>query len=262
MKKNFKVLAMVALIGEAFAACSNNDGPQGNDDYRLYNEADSAAFCEVMKAAYGPYLPGLSYAMDFTLEDASTWPNSLVMWQDPSEGNRNKRIARISLTNLFESTGHYPSESWPSDRYGHISPAVWDLDCLRVLSVKSEMFHGAVPECGDGARSLSRFEFDNTNISSLPLDLFTLPNITDVHGWGNKELKHLPDGIENVPFKDNLTCTIKYSGLTDAAPIDIKIRFGLENNEYTSVDWDSFRRADIMDLLHKTGQKFWCVGAA
>lgn len=76
MKKLIGISVVVALLGAAFAACSN-DKPNPNEGFRIYNEADSAAFCEVLKAAYGPYLPGLSYAMGFTLDDASTWPRIL-----------------------------------------------------------------------------------------------------------------------------------------------------------------------------------------
>lgn len=248
MKKFFGIFAVVALLGAAFAACSN-DEPNPNEGYRLYNEADSAAFCEIMKAAYGPYLPGLSYAMGFTLDDASSWPKELVIWEMGGEFGPNKRIVWLNLYNLFESTGLNPSESWPSEKFGHISPAVWDLECLTYFRVESEMFHGEVPECGDGATRLSLFYLDNTNITSLPLDIFTRPNLTNLHCSHNMALKHLPDGIENIPFKDKLACTIRNSGLTGAAPMDIKLRFGLEKNEYTSVDWDGFRKVDILEML-------------
>lgn len=186
--------------------------------------------------------------------------SNIVTWERGAGGSWDKRIVYIRLSNLFESTGTYPSEGWPSERYGHISPAIWDIEFLKALNIYSEMFYGEIPECGEGGKYLESFSFNNTNISSIPLDLFTLPNIHHISGPDNKNLKHLPKGIEDVPFKDNLKCSFTRSGLTGEAPVGLHLRSWLDENDYTSVDWDSFNQINILDRLRDTKTISWFQG--
>lgn len=235
------------ILGAAFSACSSDGPDKPEDKVRLYNEADSVALCKILKAAYGPYLDGLMYIHDKSLDDMSSW-YPMVVWENV-EGSAEKRIVSLTLPNLFEDTGSMPASPWPSEEYGHISPAIWDLECMKHFLVVSEMFHGEIPPCGDGGQNLLHFEFRETNISALPLDLFTLPNLRQLYGRRNMALKKLPDGLETIPFRSDLDCWIYESGLTDDAPVDLKIFIRLTENEYTSVDWEKLRKVDVLNIL-------------
>ncbi len=249
MKKIFGIFALVMMLGATFSACSSDGPDKPEDKVRLYNEADSVAFCKVMKAAYGPYLDGLLYSMGASLDKASSWPGAV--WGNVS-GSSEKRIVGISLANLFEETGHMPSVAWPSEDYGHVSPAIWECEYLQTLVVKSEVFHGEIPTCGDSGGNLKHFEMRNTNISSIPLDIFKLPALEALYIYGNMALKELPDGIGDIPFRTGVTMRVEESGLTGVAPVNIKLKISLIHNDYNTIDWERFKRIDVKDILTNT----------
>ena len=246
MKNFLGAVALTAIIGLSFSACSNNDDPSGPDyTVQTYSQHDKALYQEILKAAYGPYLDGLLYSLNATLDDPESYPGA--RWSNV-EDCPDMRITEISLNNLFEKTGHMPSVGWPSESYGHISPAIWDLESLNSIYIESEMFHGEIPPCGEGGKNLRVLNIDNTNITSLPLDLFMLPNMTALAGWGNMALKQLPDGMNSVPYK-NVLWRLREGGLTGSAPADIDIDLILSYNEYTSVDWDVWKDIDVISRL-------------
>lgn len=260
MKKLFGIIVLTCLLSGSFAAC-NNDGadlPDYND--LMFNKQDREAYCEVLKAAYGPYLEDLLSSLNASLDDPKSYPGAVWTYV---EGSLDKRIVGIELKNLFEETGHIPSENWPIETCGHISPAIWDLEYLSILFISSEMFHGNLPPCGDGGKHFKRLDLYSTNISSLPLDLFRLPKMTALWGTDNIALKYLPEGLGSLPYK-HVDWYLLKGGLTGNVPTNIDIPIDLSYNEYTSVDWEEWKKIDVISRLKlypDTTVKFYYVTA-
>ena len=259
MKKLFGIIVLTCLLSGSFAAC-NNDGadlPDYND--LMFNKQDREAYFEVLKAAYGPYLEDLLSSLNASLDNPKSYPGAVWAYV---EGSLEKRIVTIVLKNLFEETGQITSEDWPSETYGHISPAIWDCEYLTTLGISSEMFHGDMPPCGDGGKNFKCLYLFNTNITSLPLDLFMLPTMTALFGTGNKALKHLPEGMGSVPYK-HVDWYLLEGGLTGTVPAEIDIPIDLSYNEYTSVDWEDWKKIDVISRirLHPDSEGTYYVSA-
>lgn len=234
----FLSLVIAIPVSTIFIACSDSlDRPDFVPPRTVYNQKDSAAFCEVMKAALGPSIAKFD---KLKLDDIQTWiDNDFVKWKYYDDIKEN-RIWIMSLDDLLGGTS--------PDYKGYISSDIWDLDSLVSFSIARSYVHGSFPSPEGRGKNLQSIVILYSFISELPLDLFTLPNLIHMQIEANPHLTKLPEGFELLP-KDTKRNKTRYlldnNSFTGKVPVNPNLTVDLRYNKFTEIDWEEWNKIDF-----------------
>lgn len=241
MKNLIKILAVAIPFIWSFQSCGSDEDPEFRpvEEYRPYNSNDSAAFCDIMKTAYGPNLDKVCDYYKMKLDSISTWPSGLAQWTWFEDLNEHR------LTDITVCDEHVYFDKLQN---GEVSQEVWELDSLRTMTICVRGVYGEFPERKGKGERLEFLIIQNTNLSSIPFDLFTLPKLSRMLILSNKRLTSLPEGFESLPpddKEDKTVYKIMSNGLRGAAPSNLSRTIWLTDNEYQSIDWEIWKKTDF-----------------
>lgn len=241
MKNLIAFLVISISVVCLLQSCGNNDQPDFRPakEYRSYNSNDSAAFCEIMKTAFGPNLDKVCDYYKMKLDSIPSWPSGTPQWQSFDD------IKEYRITDLTVCDEHI---YFDKIHYGEVSPMIWELDSLRTMTICAKGVGGDFPERKDKGKQLKLLIIQNTQLSTIPLDLFTIPGLNRMLILSNKNLFSLPKGIESLPpddKKDKTIYKIAGNGLNGSAPSNLSRTLWLINNEYRSIDWEHWKDTDF-----------------
>lgn len=241
MKNLIAFLLISVSVICSLQSCGNDDQPDFRPakEYRPYNSNDSAAFCEIMKTAFGPNLDKVCDYYKMKLDSIPSWPSGMPEWQWFDD------IKEYRITDLTVCDEHI---YFDNIFYGEVSPMIWELDSLRTMTICIKGVCGDFPERKDKGEKLKLLIIQNTQLSTIPLDLFTCPELNRMLVLSNKKLFSLPKGIESLPpddKKDKTVYKISGNGLTGSAPSNLSRTFWLNDNDYRSIDWKHWKDTDF-----------------
>lgn len=271
MKYLLYFLIAAGLLTINLQSCSDRDDPGDNQLQPLFNSNDSAAFCEILEMAYGPHLNDLCRACDMKLDRIRTWPGNMVLWEW-FEDIKQYRIVQFNLgvyddsnrlwdTDKILEPGNEPPE-YPD--YGRVSPRIWDLDSLTILKVGYKLFRGDFPPYKEGkGKRVNTILISKTNISSIPLEMMTLPNLIRLTLNYNQRFSKMPDGFESLPVDNKSQPTIyefTHNALNGPCPANLSRKMWFDNNEFDSVDWEQWEKTDFRAKLLGFTEKIGVIG--
>lgn len=255
MKNLIAFLLISVSVICSLQSCGNDDQPDFRPakEYRPYNSNDSAAFCEIMKTAFGPNLDKVCDYYKMKLDSIPSWPSGMPEWQWFDD------IKEYRVTYLFiNSAPTDPFSFYPPDEdnpeFGKLSKSIWDLDSLRTLRLYGGLFHGDIPSSNGKGKRMSFINIEQTNISSIPLDIFTLPELGFLAVSSNPRLKRLPKGYESLPPDDREKPAIylfQYNGFSGKCPGNLTRQMNFAGNNYDSVDWSEWETIDFSSKILK-----------
>ncbi len=259
MKYLLYFLIVAGLVTINLQSCSDRDEPLPTEPYSLFNSNDSAAFCEILEMAYGPHLNNLCKVYKMRLDSVPSWPLTMVRWQW-FDDIAQYRIVQLYLgiNDLRQGLWHmeqiYPIGKEPAGfpDYGRISPRIWDLDSLRNMEFGYELLRGDFPAYSGGGKKIRGIAIGYTNITSIPLEMLTLPDLKVLEVNHNHKFSKMPDGWDLIPEDTKPQPTIYHfidNALHGTCPADIARKMWFNDNEFNSVDWDQWEKINFLDKL-------------
>lgn len=238
--KNLLCLILCAVAASCtFIGCRNSDEPEFKDTKPLYSPKDSLTFVKIYETCNGQLLNNPEhYSQPMRLKNISTWKSVEWEWSEETE---EYRIVYINL----------------SPKYGEvvIPECVADLDSLHVLSIRGKGIVGSIPSSIKNLTKLTHLGIEGTSIIGLPDDLFTYwKGIRYIRIEHNKYLTKLPSSI-TYPNFDKLSWEyypdvhMNYNGFIGKCPLNIPFFVYLQNNKFSDVDWESYRKVPDESLI-------------
>lgn len=207
----------------------------------VFNQNDSAVFCDVFKEAYKGYENLICKKYNIRLDDILSW-SELCGWIW-DEATKEARISRLNI--LAIDTDEYP---------GCVSSRILELDSLRVLRIQGTGIHGSLPAHPLGKSRLVSLMIWHTSMTSIPDEIFQYPDIYDFYLQYNYKMS-FPTGIVKMGkpkihlYGEPTRFWFNDNEFTGICPMNINQFVNLTNNKFTSIDWSGMENKDYKEAL-------------
>ena len=251
MRFLFKFLVIFMTMVIALQSCRDSEEPPPPKDYKPYSSKDSALFCEILKSAYGTYLNRYCEVYHVRLDSIPTWTGGGCSWRWIEELGE-KRIFELYLFDQDVPEGQFP---------GKVPPEIWELDCLRSIKVWGSNFHGEFPASNGKGNAVKYLTIRRTGLFKLPTDIFVLPNLERLEILFNKHLEKLPDELDTFlqEHKKNWSAyEIRGNALSGEIPVFFNKGMNLQDNNFTSINWDRWRQIDFEKDIRNYTSDYMC----